>query len=124
MGCYGIGTSRLMGVLVEKFHDDKGITWQEAVAPFKAHLISLYESREADEIYEEIGKDLVLYDNRSLVKTTAGEKFMDADLIGIPLRIVVSADTISKGKIEIKRRGEDEAELISKEELFKMLKSK
>lgn len=124
MGCYGIGTSRLMGVLVEKFHDDKGIVWPELVTPFPAHLVSLYESREADEIYEKLGKDIVLYDNRSLAKTTAGEKFMDADLIGIPLRIVVSADTLSKGKVEIKRRTKDKAELISKEKLFKMLKSK
>ncbi|RJP43905.1 hypothetical protein C4587_02445 [Candidatus Parcubacteria bacterium] len=117
MGCYGVGVSRLMGVIVEKFHDEKGIIWPESVAPFRAHLLELGDASARD-LYgylQEHGIE-VLYDDR---KASPGEKFVDADLIGIPFRLVVSEKT--GGKIEVKRRSEKEARLASKEELVKLL---
>lgn len=88
MGCYGIGLGRLMGAIVEVSHDDKGIIWPESVAPFKVHLIEINSS--AKDVYEELQKKgiEVLYDDREDI--TPGEKFADADLIGIPYRVVVS----------------------------------
>lgn len=108
MASYGIGSSRVMGVLVEKFHDDKGIIWPENVAPFKVHLISIRTSGE--EIYKTLQEKgiEVLYDDREEV--SAGQKFGDADLIGIPWRVVVSAKT--GDKIEVKRRTEEKSELL------------
>lgn len=121
MGCYGLGTSRLMGVLVEKFHDDKGIIWPEAVAPFKVHLISLRGGEEkADEIYKTLlnaGIE-VLYDDRD---TSAGAKFADSDLIGIPYRLVVSQKTVEKDSVELKLRNKAEAELVKISEIVKRL---
>ncbi len=118
MGCYGIGVSRLMGVIVEKLHDDKGILWPEAVAPFRVHLLAL-NGVNGDEIYDALKKAGidVLYDDRD---TSAGQKFAEADLIGIPWRLVVSPKT--DGKIEIKRRNEEASELVSLEEAIKKIK--
>src|SRR3989338_3044297 len=114
MGCYGIGLGRVMGAAVEVFADEKGIVWPEAIAPFSAHLLNL--SAETDEVnfaaralYEELsrrGVD-VLYDDRKDV--SAGEKFKDSDLIGIPLRVVVSKKTLGEKKYEMKKRTEDTA---------------
>lgn len=117
MGCYGIGVSRLMGIIAEIYNDEKGLIWPESIAPFKVHLIELKEGL-GNEIYKELqNKGVeVLYDNRDL---KAGEKFNDADLMGMPYRVVISPKT--EGKFEIKHRGEEEAELVSKEELLKML---
>lgn len=116
MGCYGIGPSRVLGAIVEVHHDEKGIIWPESVAPFQIHLISLCKNAEdvkrADEIYETLtksGKE-VLYDDR--VNLTAGAKFADSDLIGIPTRLIVSQKTLNKDSVEIKKRGEKESELI------------
>jgi prolyl-tRNA synthetase len=113
MGCYGFGPSRAMGTLVEIFHDDRGIIWPESVAPFKYHLLNLSKSskvkKQADKIYEKLldkGEE-VLYDDRSDVN--AGEKLSEADLIGIPFRLIVSDKT--KGKIEVKKRNQDKTEL-------------
>ncbi len=106
MGCYGLGTSRVMGVIVEKFHDEKGIIWPDAVAPFKAHLISIMGSeKQIDKVYKLLRKNDfdVLYDDRDV---SAGVKFADADLIGIPYRIVISAKT-AEGSVELKKRSED-----------------
>ncbi len=112
MGCYGIGTSRLMGVLVEKHNDEKGIIWPEAVAPFRVHLIALKGAEnKADELYASLtsaGVE-VLYDDRDI---SAGAKFADADLIGIPYRVVVSAKTLEKESVEVKKRSESEANLV------------
>ncbi len=125
MGCYGIGTSRIMGVLVEKFHDEKGIIWPEQVAPFKVHLISVRTDddgfRKSEALYNELTEKgiEVLWDDRAGV--SAGEKFADADLIGIPWRLVISAKTGEQ--IEAKKRNESEAKLISKEELFQELEN-
>lgn len=113
MGCYGIGVSRTMGVLVEKFHDEKGIIWPGSVAPFDAHLVDL---KNGEEIYKRLsaaGID-VLWDDRDV---SAGQKFADADLIGVPVRLVVSEKT--GDKIEWKERGKDEVELLNLDEIIK-----
>ncbi|MBP9702827.1 hypothetical protein KBD69_04005 [Candidatus Woesebacteria bacterium] len=124
MGCYGIGISRTMGVIVETFNDECGIIWPEAVAPFKVHLISLAGKNEevakrADEVYAELTKAgvEVLYDERDNVG--AGAKLADADLLGIPYRVVVSEKTAEL--VEMKKRNEKEAKLISLAELVKSL---
>jgi prolyl-tRNA synthetase len=122
MGCYGIGTSRLMGVAVEKFHDDKGIIWPENIAPFKVHLLSLKGAEsQADKLYEDLLKAgvEVLYDDR---ETSAGVKFADADLIGIPYRVLLSPKTIEQGSVEFKKRSDDKAELVKIGSLIEKLK--
>jgi len=125
MGCYGWGTTRTMGVLVEKFHDKQGIIWPEVVSPFKVHLIGLGEDKKMKDKTEEVYKELkdnkieVLYDDRD--EKSAGEKFADADLIGIPYRIVVSEKTLEKDSVEIKKRGSQKAELVETKEVIKAL---
>ncbi len=113
MGCYGLGTSRVMGVIVEKFHDSKGIIWPEAVAPFKVHLLALNGAeKESGKIYESLLNSgiEVLYDDREV---SAGAKFADSDLIGIPYRVLVSAKTLDKQSVEFKKRNETEAKLVN-----------
>ncbi|MCL5004366.1 MAG: His/Gly/Thr/Pro-type tRNA ligase C-terminal domain-containing protein [Patescibacteria group bacterium] len=124
MGCYGIGLNRLMGTIVEVYHDEKGIIWPESVAPFKAHLLNLAVNNKkitafADKIYNSLQKAgvEVLYDDRNDI--SAGEKFKDADLIGIPYRLVISEK--AGGKIEIKKRNENKAKLVDEKELIKIL---
>ncbi len=115
MGCYGMGPSRIMGTLVEVFHDDKGIIWPESVAPFKYHLIVLGREEETYEMAQKIYQAMaangaeVLFDDRREV--TAGVKFADADLIGLPVRLIVSKKTIEKQSIEVKKRNSDQSEL-------------
>jgi prolyl-tRNA synthetase len=121
MGCYGLGTSRVMGVIVEKFHDDKGIIWPEAVAPFKVHLLALKAAeKQADAIYKSLLDEgvEVLYDDRDV---SPGVKFADSDLIGIPYRIVVSEKTLAKDSVEVKKRNETEAKLVKISELAAFL---
>ncbi len=120
MGCYGIGISRLVGVIAEHFSDDKGIIWPEAVAPFKVHLVILGESEtartEAENLYSELvlkGVD-VHFDDR--VGLSIGEKLNDADLLGMPYRIVVSEKSLEKGGVEVKKRNEKETEIMSSAE--------
>ncbi len=124
MGCYGIGVGRTMATLVEMHHDQKGILWPENVAPFSAHLIALNGAEEqAEKIYQtllEAGVD-VLYDDR---EASAGIKFADSDLIGIPLRVVVSSKTLAVESVEIKKRNESEAVLVSIKELLLSINSK
>ena len=121
MGCYGIGTSRLMGVIVEKFNDERGIIWPDAVAPFKVSLISFETTAEkAKDIYGSlaaVGVE-VLWDDRDL---SAGVKFADADLIGNPYRLIVSEKSLSGGGAELKRRGEEKSEIIPLDEIVKRL---
>lgn len=122
MGCYGIGTSRLMGVIVEKLHDDKGIIWPENVAPFKVHLIALKGAEsKSEEIYQALlnSKFEVLYDDREI---SAGTKFADSDLIGIPYRLVVSAKTLEKESVEVKKRDQKDFELVEISKLTDYLK--
>lgn len=128
-GCYGLGISRTMGALVEVFADDKGIIWPESVAPFQVHLIGLdLDNKSVYEKAEKIYKLLlveeieVLFDDR--LEVSAGEKFADADLIGIPWRVVISKKTPSTssgqaGKLEVKKRSEKETEFMSLAEFTK-----
>jgi prolyl-tRNA synthetase len=124
MGCYGIGTSRLMGVLVEKFHDDKGMIWPEAVAPFRAHLLALKGAdKQAEKIYQDLREAgiEVLYDDRD---ASAGVKFADADLIGIPYRAVISEKTLAQDSVEVKNRAGGDAHLVKMDELSAILNAK
>ncbi|MEK7470440.1 MAG: aminoacyl--tRNA ligase-related protein [Patescibacteria group bacterium] len=117
MGCYGIGITRTMGVIVEKFHDDKGIIWPKSVAPFDVHLVEL-PGGDGEKIYNDLknaGID-VLWDDRDV---PAGQKFADADLIGIPVRLVVSKKT--GDKIEYKTRNTDKPELLGFDEVIKKI---
>ncbi|HLA03634.1 MAG TPA: aminoacyl--tRNA ligase-related protein [Patescibacteria group bacterium] len=120
MGCYGIGISRLMGAIVEVYNDDKGIIWPKTVSPYEVHLVHIEDPQTeswAKETYEKLTKAgiEVLWDDREDV--TAGEKFVDCDLIGIPVRLVVSAK-VGKGKIEFKKRDQAKLETISFDKVF------
>ena len=117
MGSYGIGPTRIMGTLVEEYNDMRGIIWPEQVAPFKVHLLNLKVSGE--KVYSNLQKAgiEVLYDDRE--DASAGEKFADADLIGIPYRIVVSEKTLPK--IELKKRESEKMRLVEVEDLLKLL---
>ena len=122
MGSYGIGVTRLVGVIVEKFADEKGIVWPESIAPFAVHLVALNtddaEVRDwADGIYaafKDRGVD-VLYDDRD---ARAGEKFADSDLLGMPYRVVVSKKLKEQGQFEVVTRRTGDVRLLSEEELF------
>ncbi|MBU0578901.1 proline--tRNA ligase, partial [Patescibacteria group bacterium] len=119
MGCYGIGLGRTMAAIIEKHHDEKGIIWPEAVAPFQVQLISLAGAeKRAGEIYNQLLKAGVeiLWDDRD---ESAGVKFADADLIGNPVRLVVSDRT--KDKIEWKKRISKETELLDLQTVIKRL---
>ncbi len=126
MGCYGIGTSRLVGAIVETFHDEKGIIWPESVAPYKVHLVSLGNDesvkQEVEKLYTELlAKNIeVLFDDR---EASAGAKLADADLIGIPWRVVVSKKTLEQGSVEVKKRNESEAQMAKIDELMEKLKN-
>jgi prolyl-tRNA synthetase len=123
MGCYGIGLGRLMGTIVETLSDDKGIIWPEAVAPFKVHILALGEDETVNTKATELYTDLVtkgievLFDDRKGM--TAGEKFADADLLGMPYRVVVSTRSLKDGGYEIKKRTEEKGKVVSKEDLIK-----
>jgi prolyl-tRNA synthetase len=126
MGCYGIGITRLMGTIVECLSDEKGLVWPEEIAPFKVHLISLVSKDDnkskCEEIYNKLlslGFD-VLYDDRQTLSN--GEKLNDADLIGIPHRLIVSNKTLAENKIEYKKRTAKESKLLSFDEIIKILK--
>lgn len=116
MGCYGLGPSRIMGAIVEVRHDKNGIIWPKTVAPFQVHLIQIENSKIVKKASQKLYQDLqkqgieVLYDDRE--EKSAGEKFADGDLIGIPTRIVVSEKTLKKDCVEIKKRGEKKTRLV------------
>jgi prolyl-tRNA synthetase len=124
MGCYGIGLGRLLGTVVEVLSDDKGIVWPESIAPFKVHLLSLGESgevkKEAEKLFDALsGAGVeVLFDDREEI--SAGEKFADADLLGLPYRVVVSGRSVKEGGVEVKKRSEDKGKIISEDELLKL----
>ena len=116
MGCYGIGVSRLMGVIAEKYADEKGLVWPESIAPFKYYLVGIGENgtSEAERFY--IGREnTVLFDDRD---KRPGEKFADAELMGIPYRIVISDKTLEAGEAELTKRVTGETERVKLEELF------
>jgi len=114
MGCYGMGPSRVMGTVVELCHDDTGIIWPKNIAPYQVHLIGL--DGMGEDLYQELSsKNIeVLFDDREI---SAGAKFADADLIGIPIRLVISKRSQEKGGIEYKLRFEKESEIIEAKDL-------
>ena len=124
MGCYGIGVSRMMGLLAEHFSDEKGLSWPKEVAPAIVYLINIGNDSEvvkaADEAYDELtAKGIkVIYDDRDL---RPGEKFADADLLGIPYRVVVSEKNLAEKKYELKARNEDSLHILSMQELLKYI---
>jgi len=126
MGCYGIGTTRLIGTIVEAKHDENGIIWPMSVAPYQIYLVALGNdddvTKKADKLYADLVKNgfEVLYDDR---KESAGVKFKDADLIGIPLRLVISSRNLEKDSVEWKVRAEKEAALVKTGDLVKKIKS-
>jgi len=125
MGCYGIGLGRLMGAIVEASHDEKGVVWPKSVAPFLVHLISIEKipkiRKSAEKLYQDLQKQNipVLYDDRH--GKSAGEKFAESDLLGIPYRIVISKKTLEKNSVEVKKRVDDKVRLIKIKQLNKYL---
>lgn len=124
LASYGIGITRVMGVLAEKLSDEKGLVWSDEVAPFKIYLASVGNTPDvisaSDELYKLLTEAgiTVLYDDRD---ERPGAKFADADLIGLPYRVVVSSKTIQAGKHEFKKRTGTDTEMISSDELIKLL---
>lgn len=123
MGCYGIGISRLLGAIAEVHHDDRGLIWPAVVAPFQAHLIDLLpkQSKRIQKLYDTLLEQgfKILWDDRDL---SAGEKFHDADLIGLPVRLVISNKTGED--IEVKDRKDDQPQTMGFEKLIGLLKKK
>jgi len=131
MGCYGIGMSRLMGSIIEVHNDDKGMIWPKEIAPFQVHLVSLTSKDESEtekvlNTAEALYNDLqqagteVLWDDRDV---RPGEKFGDADLIGIPLRLVISQKSLVDGSIEWKERHESQARLVKQENIIEEIQT-
>lgn len=127
MGCFGIGISRAMGAIVEMSHDEKGIIWPRSVSPFLVHLIEMKSDDKkvkatTQKIYQDLQKQgvQVLYDDRQ--DKSAGEKFAEADLIGIPYRVVVSEKTLAKNSVEVKERNKNTAKLVKIKQVIKILK--
>ncbi|MCA9337692.1 prolyl-tRNA synthetase [Candidatus Saccharibacteria bacterium] len=124
LASYGIGVTRVMGVIAEKMCDDRGLVWPENIAPAQVYIARLGDDEEvvkvADNLYEELQKAGIetLYDDRDV---RPGEKFADADLIGIPHRVVVSPKTVKEDLFEHKKRTNKDAKLVNKKELFKTL---
>jgi len=132
MGCYGIGVSRLVGAIVEASHDERGIVWPASVAPFAGHVVLVFGKDEASNarvlaVAEELEVACVaagvevLVDDRDEVR--AGEKFADADLLGMPVRVVISEKSLAAGGVEMKGRLESEGRIVSVEEVVKKLRS-
>jgi len=118
MGSYGIGPSRLMGLIAEHFADDKGLVWPENVAPYKVYLVSIGEvTEQANELYEKLQSAgvSVLFDDRN---ERPGAKFADAELIGLPYRVTISERLIADNKLEFTRRSGGETELLTLDELL------
>ncbi|MDO8490016.1 MAG: aminoacyl--tRNA ligase-related protein [bacterium] len=127
MGCYGIGISRLMGVIAEKCNDDRGIIWPESVAPFAVHILALNGKDEEQNrdiqanvttltsALQQKGIEFLLDDREGL---SAGEKFADSDLLGIPKRIVISEKSLAQGGVELKNRTEKDSRILSVEEII------
>lgn len=124
LASYGIGITRIMGVIVEKFSDEKGMVWPENIAPVRVYLVRIGEDdstrQAADELYEKLQTSgiTVLYDDRD---ERPGAKFADADLMGIPHRVVVSAKTIAVKQVEYKSRSSETVEMLRVDSLFERL---
>lgn len=123
MGSYGIGTTRLVGVIAEIMSDDKGLVWPKQVAPYQVHLISLGKKSEesylkAEELYQNLkskGID-ILWDDRE--DASAGEKFADADLIGVPTRLVLSKKTLAAESVELKQRTDNDSKMVKLDQIL------
>lgn len=125
LGSYGIGVTRLMGVMAELWADDKGLVWPQAVAPAHVHLVALpgndQNRQAAEKLYQQLTAAAVevIYDDRG---QSAGKMFADADLLGIPLRLVISEKTLADGGYELKTRTESEAKLVPKNSIIDIVK--
>jgi prolyl-tRNA synthetase len=126
-GSYGVGVSRLVGAIIEACHDDAGIKWPEAVAPFRAAILNLKQgSSDTDSACEQLYRELtakgvdILYDDTD---QRAGAKFAAADLIGIPWQILVGPKGLAEGKLELKRRSDGTRENLSPAEVVARLTS-
>jgi prolyl-tRNA synthetase len=119
MGCYGIGVSRLMGVIAEKYSDDKGLVWPKSVAPFQIYLVGIGEEgiKRAEEFYNK-NADKILFDDRDV---RPGEKFADSELMGIPYRVVISDKTLADGTAEVVERASGKTSKISLDKLSDLL---
>ena len=115
MGCYGLGVSRVMGVIAEKFADEKGLVWPESIAPFKYYLVGIGENgiKEAEKLYANRENE-ILFDDRDV---RPGEKFADAELMGIPYRVVISDKTLAEDSAEITNRRTGESKLVKLSEI-------
>ena len=124
MACFGMGPSRLMGALAEVFHDEKGMIWPKSVAPYAAHLVSLGADDNVKEAAEKLYNQLsekcieVLWDDRD---AQAGAKLADADLIGIPTRLIISKKTLAEDSVEVKERDKKDAEMMELKDVVKKL---
>ena len=122
MGCYGIGVSRLMGTIVEACHDDNGIIWPKNVAPFQVHILQLRGGEEKaaklEKELEAMGIEVLLDDTND----SPGKKFANADMIGIPLRIVVSSRGLENGEVEVKQRDQTEPQMIPVDDIQEFVK--
>jgi prolyl-tRNA synthetase len=122
MGSYGIGSGRLLACIAEEHRDDKGLIWPITVAPYSVHLVSLGQAEPADRVYQVLRKACIetLYDDR---EESPGVKFNDADLIGVPIRITVSARSLARGGVEMKRRDQPKTEIVSEASLVLRLQA-
>ncbi|MBP7005731.1 hypothetical protein KBB27_01245 [Patescibacteria group bacterium] len=132
MGCYGIGVSRLVGTIVEACHDARGIRWPKSVAPFQVHLVTLRgKTPEAHAQIQQAAQDLydallakeieTLWDDRE--DASPGEKLADADLLGMPMRVLFSEKSLAEGSAEVKERDQETAKLVKIEDLMELLAS-
>ena len=126
MGCYGIGPSRLVGVITELLGDDKGLVWPYEIAPFKVYIVRIGDSeaviKATDKLYAELNEANIeaFYDDRDV---RPGEKFADADLIGIPIRLVVSEKTLAGEEVEFKKRTDSNIEMVKLVDIIERIKS-
>ena len=127
MGSYGIGLGRLLAAAIEQSHDERGIIWPAPIAPYLVHLISLGVDRpEVVDATERLYEDLqthgieVVYDDRD---ESAGVKFNDADLLGMPLRVTVSQRTLKANSIELKARSSAQSQLVPRDDALAHVKS-
>jgi prolyl-tRNA synthetase len=131
MGCYGIGTTRVVGAIVEASNDERGIIWPKSVAPMPVHIVTLSSKDEtvqskiietAESLLEDLRKEGIdaLWDDRA---SSAGEKLADADLIGLPLRILISEKTLKENSVEWKLRASKEVQLVNIEDVFEEIVS-
>jgi prolyl-tRNA synthetase len=127
MGCYGIGISRLMGIIAEAFADEKGLDWPQAVAPADVHIVPIGKSAE-EESYQEAralaekleaqGKRCILDDR---VDASVGEKLADADLLGIPVRMILSPKTLKENTVEVTVRATGKTEMVPLKDASKVI---